>query len=168
VRIAAQAAGPPVLHVARLIRSESCDRGDQFISDKFSLSDQRRRAATSAIKSPRARPLARSSIKTNERFVISRRSSTLRPESASRLTRLWKPLFFGPKSYFSLQWEQPDTDASRAGINRILRSGGFRIAQHHHLANSGCRRGCIPKRWRKSPRKKFLRLASRDAFVTCV
>jgi hypothetical protein len=77
-RIDAQAVGPPVFDPARLIRSESSDRGDQFVSDKFSLSDQLRRAATSAINSPRAAPMERSSIETNGRFVMSRRWSSQR------------------------------------------------------------------------------------------
>jgi len=41
LQIAAQAVGPPVFHRARLILSESSDRGDQFVLDKFPLSDQR-------------------------------------------------------------------------------------------------------------------------------
>jgi len=62
LQIAAQAVDPPVFRRAHLIRSESSDRGNQFVPDKFSLNDQRRRAAASAIKSQRARSLACSSI----------------------------------------------------------------------------------------------------------
>jgi hypothetical protein len=76
-QVAAQAAGPPVSHLARLIRSESSDRGDQFVSDRFSERSAKKSCHFGDQIAARG-PMARSSIETNERFVMSRRSSSQR------------------------------------------------------------------------------------------
>jgi len=94
LQIAAQAVDPPVFRRARPIRSESSDRGNQFVPDKFSLNDQRRRAAASAIKSQRARSLACSSIEKNERFVMSRTASSQRPGFRIKADEIAETLIF--------------------------------------------------------------------------
>jgi hypothetical protein len=143
----ARAIGPLVFHLAhlspqRIERPQRLVRPGRILVER-SAKKSRYFGNQAAARGPR---LACSSVETNAGFVTSRGPSAQRPASASRLTRSRKPLFFGLKSHFNLQRAQPDTDASRAVINRILCSRGFRISQHHHLANSDCRRGCIPKR----------------------
>jgi hypothetical protein len=116
VHISAQAVGPSVFHLARLIRGESNDRRDQFVPDKFSLSGQRRRAATSAIKSPRARPLARSSIETYERFVMSRRSSSQQTGFHIKADEIAEALIFRPKVLFQLAPQPMPTPRARGPL----------------------------------------------------
>jgi hypothetical protein len=87
--------------------------------------------------------LARSSVETR------REPQTVIKASSFHITadEIAETLIFRALNVISTcNWEQPDTDASRAGIKQNLCSAGFRIAQHHHRANSDCRRGCIRKR----------------------
>ena len=108
LQIAAQAVGPPVFHRARLILSESSDRGDQFVLDKFPLSDQRisERSAKKSCRLRRSNRRARDrwrAVRSRQVSESSWAAERHRSEqgSASKLTRLRKPLFFGAKSYFT-------------------------------------------------------------------
>jgi len=140
-------------------RNESSDRSDWFVPDGFSLNDQRRRAVTSAIKPPRATSLGaqlgrdKRGIRHEPQTVITASSFHITADEIAETLIFRAQISFqlaaGTTIYRRLtRWHQSD-----------LCSGGFRIVQHHHRANSDCRRGCIPKRQRKSPRKKILRLA---------
>jgi hypothetical protein len=87
---------------------------------RISLNNERSRVVTSAIEPPRATSLGAQPARDNAGFVRSSGASSSRTASASRLTRSRKPLFFGPKSHFNLQRQQPDTDATRAVIQSDL------------------------------------------------
>ena len=151
-QIVAQAIGPPFSPCAhspqRIERPKRLVRPEQILAER-SASELLLRQS-----SRRVRPrLVRSSVETYAGFVTSRRPSSRRSASTSRLTRLRKPLFFGTNSYFQpAANNQIPTPRALASI-AILCSGGFRIVQYHHLANSDCKRGRIPKRRRGSPRK---------------
>jgi hypothetical protein len=96
------------------------NRAAGFVLHRISLNDGRSRAVTSAIEPPRATSLGAQPARDNAGFVTSRGASSPRTPSASRLMRSRKPLFFGPKSHFNLQRDQPDTDASRDVIQSDL------------------------------------------------
>jgi len=99
--------------VHHLIRSESSDRSNQFVPDKFSLNDQRRRAAASAIKSQREIAGVQFDRK-NERFVMSRTASSQRPGFRIKADEIAEALIFRPKVLFQLAPVTTDTAATRA------------------------------------------------------
>ena len=141
-----------------LIRSESSDRGNQFVPDKFSLNDQRKRAAASAIKSRRARSLACSSIEKNERFVMSRTASSQRPRFRIKADDIAEALIFRPKVLFQLAPVTTDTAAAREDHLKLAQRR-FPNWPNILIARIPIASIAASPNGSRSPWKKFLRLA---------